>query len=375
MRTLWLISALLLLALPLRAQDSTAEPTAPPTRAELEQAYGWACPQDMAGKTLNIYSWPAYFADEVIPNFETLCDVTVNYDAFGSNGELYARLRVGNAGYDLIVISNFLTAPMAEEGIIQAWDVRSLSNFGNLATRFQTPEGDSDNQYIVPYVWGSLGIAYNKTLVDGTPESWADFFTYDGPTAWFEDTRTMLGIALLLLGYDPNSTDPAELAAAEAYLIANGDNVVTFSMGNPQQLLSSGDVAMVYDNNGYLYQLLQICQCDDYGYVIPSEGSYIWTDNLAIPADAPTPALAQAFIDYLLIPAVAAQTTEYLGFPTPNQAALDGDLIDPLLLDNPIIYHDEETLSRLFYAAPISLEADLLFSESWSRIKIALAGE
>src|SRR6185295_3298214 len=129
---------------------------------------------------------------------------------------------------------------------------------------------------------------------------------YDGPVAWLEDQRAMLSIALLMLGYDPNSESADEIAEARDYLIAHSDNVVTLNTGNSQQLLGSGEIDAAIDYNGNVFQMQATCGCQDYAYVVPSEGASIWVDNVAIPADAPSPRLAEAFIDYLLSPQVGA---------------------------------------------------------------------
>src|SRR5690606_11798063 len=113
------------------------------------------------------------------------------------------------------------------------------------------------------------------------------------------------------------------------------------------------------------------CACDDYAYVIPDEGSYIWVDNLAIPVDAREPELAHAFIDYLLAPQVAAYQSNFLALATPNQAAIDQGLIDPDMLANPVIYPDEALLERLFYVQ-IDEASQKYYTDAWDEVKVGI---
>ncbi|NWF70832.1 MAG: spermidine/putrescine ABC transporter substrate-binding protein [Chloroflexi bacterium] len=371
---LWL---LLLAVLPLAAQEATPYPTPPPTpqertRADLEAYLGWTCPEEVRGGTLNLYNWAAYVGPFTVSDFETLCQVTTNFDVYASNEDMLARLRAGNPGYDIVVPSHFVIRTMIDEGLIMPLTPEHIPNLANITPELLDPAYDPGNQYTVPYQWGTVGIAYNATLVTQPFASWNDFWAYDGPVAWLEDQRAMLSIALVMLGFDPNSSSAEEIAAARDYLIANSANVVTMNVGNSQQLLGSGEVAAAIDYNGNVFQLQATCECQDYQYVIPQEGANIWVDNVAIPADAPNARLAEAFMDYLLVAQVGADLSNYTGYATPNQAALDSGLIDPLMRDNPAIYPDQDVLERVFFAEA-NPETELLYADAWDAVKTALA--
>lgn len=341
------------------------------TRAQLEADLGWTCPPGMAGKTLSVWNWPVYIAEETIPSFEILCDVQVNYDVYTTNEEVVARLELGNPGFDVVIPTHFFVPIMAELGLIMPLNLELIPNFANLSAAFQERPYDPGNIYSVPYQWGTLGIGYNRQYVSEAPTSWDDFFNYAGPVTWFEDNRTLLGIALKMLGHDPNSADPEEIAAARDYLIAHNDNVVALAIGNSQQLLANGEAHMVVDNNAIVYLLQVDCACEDYAYVIPEEGSYIWVDNMAIPVDAPEPELAHAFMDYLLAPQVAAYQSNFLALATPNQAAIDQGLIDPAMLENPAIYPDEAMMQRLFYVQ-IDEASQPYYIDAWDEVKVSI---
>jgi len=155
-------------------------------------------------------------------------------------------------------------------------------------------------------------------------------------------------------------------------LIQNGQNVTYFHQDDGQAYLERGEVDMVVEYSGDIFQLIADCECEDYAYVIPEEGTNIWTDNLAIPVDAPNPDLAHAFIDYILDPQVGADISNYTAYGTPLKAALDMGLIDPELLNNPGIYPPPETLERLFFIEEVP-DAETLYSDAWDEVKTALS--
>mgnify|MGYP000100096512 CR=1 FL=1 len=366
-------------------QEATAEatetvtvyPTPQPTPAErtreaLEAYLGWTCPEEVRGGTLNIFNWAEYVGPFTIGDFQVLCDATVNFDVYASNEDMIARLRAGNPGYDIIVPSHFIINVMVNEGLLTPLNLDNIPNIANVTPELLNPDYDPDNQYTVPYQWGTVGIAYSTTRVAAPFVSWDDFWSYEGPVAWLEDQRAMLGIALNLLGYDPNSENPDEIAAARDYLIERSGNVVTIITGNSQQLLGSGEIDAAIDYNGNVFQLQAQCGCEDYAYVIPEEGANVWVDNVAIPVDAPNPRLAEAFIDYLLVPQVGADLSNWTAYATPNQTALDMGLIDPTMRENPAIYPDSEVLERTFFSEA-NPDTESLYADAWDAVKAALS--
>jgi spermidine/putrescine transport system substrate-binding protein len=362
----FLLALLCLLAVGVQAQDAT-----PSLLQQAEVNTGWQCPETIRGQDLNIYNWPLYIDSAVIEDFQVLCENKVTVDAYATNEEMIARLRQGNPGYDIIIPTHFAIPLLVENDLLTPIDLEQIPNFANVTEVLQAPEYDEDNTYTVPYLWGTLGIVYNTERVEDAPESWNDFFQHEGPVGWFGDKRTMAGIALTMLDLDPNSVDADEIEQAKEYLIDNGDNVAAITVGNAITLMAQGELDMVMDNNSVAYLLQQECECEDYAYVIPEEGSYIWIDNLAIPIDAPHPEMAMAFMDYLLAPAVSANNANALALATPNQTAIDEGLIDEAQIANPAIYPDAETNERLFLAE-LHLESEDLYAEAWDEIVIEL---
>ncbi len=344
------------------------------SREELEQYTGWTCPEEVRGGTLNVYNWSTYVAPDTISNFEVLCDATVTYDIYDGNESLLARLRQGNPGYDVIVPSDWTVAVMITEELIQPLDMANIPNFANISETLKNPPYDSNNQYSVPYQWGTIGIGYNTTNVTEAPTSWNNMFEYQGNVAWLEDPRSMLGIALTLLGFDPNTTDLTQIEQARDFLAQRGTNVVAIAVDDGQALLERGEVDMTVEYNGDILQLADACGCDTYAYVVPSEGANIWVDNLAIPVGAPNKRLAEAFIDYVLAPQVGADISNFTAYASPNQAAIDQELIEAALLNDTAIYPDADTLANLFYIRELPQDVAALYNDAWDQIKIMIGG-
>jgi spermidine/putrescine transport system substrate-binding protein len=353
---------MLVMVFPVFAQDATEEATA--------EAAPWVCPDGFAGQTLNVYNWTTYVAEDTIPNFEAACGVTVVYDTYESNEAMLARLSGGNPGYDIVVPTDYMVAQMISRDLLEPLDHANIPNLANVSPELLDQGYDPGNMYSVPYQWGTVGVGYNTDKV-GEITSWQQVFSYQGPVAWLDDQRAMIGNALNILGYDPNSTDPAQINEARDFLIANGGNVVSIAGDDGQAQLERGDVDITVEYNGDILQVIADCGCDNIAYVIPEEGTNLWVDNLAVPKGAPNKALAEVFIDYILDAQVGADISNYTSYGSPNQASIDGALIDSALLNDPAIYPSEETRSHLFSIKPIP-DAEQLYNDAWDEIKIAL---
>jgi spermidine/putrescine transport system substrate-binding protein len=364
-----LILVLILTTFPVFAQEATPDGTA-------EALQPWQCPEGFAGQTLNIYNFSGYVAEDTVSNFEKACGVTVTYDVYVTNEEMVARLTQGNPGYDIVVPSNYIVSAMLDQKLLEPLDMRNIPNFANISQDLTDPPYDPGNQYTVPYQWGTIGIAYNKTKIGETVDSWQQMFDYQGSVAWLEDIRAMLGIGLIMQGNDPNTTSPEEIQTARDFLINNSNNVVTIVQANSKDLLAKGEVDMAIDYPGNVFQLMAECSADpncktEYAYAIPKEGTIIWIDNLAIPKGAPHKALAEAYIDYILDPKVGADLSNYVAYASPNQKAIDLKLISADLLDNTGIYPDAETRKNLFFAKSLP-GVDQRYNDAWDEVKIKI---
>lgn len=362
---------LLVTGLPVLAQDATEEVPAKTT---------WTCPPGFEGQTLTWFNWTTYEAETTRSDFKELCGLADAAETImGSNEDLIAKLGLGNAGYDIVTPTGTFIPQMIREGLLEPLDLTKIPNYANISPFLQNPAYDPGNQYSVPYQWGTIGVGYNVEAVGKEITSWEDVWSYEGNVAWLEDPRAMMGIALNLLGFDPNSTNPDEIGAARDYLIDHGTNVRTIAVDDGQEKLVSGEADIVIEYSGDIFQKIAECaenpdlNCDGkYAYVIPSEGSVRWVDNLAIPLDAPNPDLSMAFIDYILDGQVGADISNYTAYASPNQKSIDDKLILAEYLDDPIIYPDEATSEVLFDVVDVGDEAARLYSDAWQEMKTLL---
>ncbi len=334
-------------------------------------AQSWTCPEGFAGQSLTVYNWTTYIAEDTIPNFEELCGVTVQYDTFPTDDDMLARIRQGNPGYDIVVPSSTVLILMVEEGLLEPLDKSNIPNFDNLDPTFLGLYFDPDNTYSVPYQWGTIGIGYNTEKVEGGVTTWDDVFAYDGPVSWLEDIRSMMGVALVKLGYDPNTSDPEQVQEAKDYLLERGGNVTYINQDDGQEVLVRGEADVVVEYSGDILQIIDECDCDTYAYVIPADAASFWIDNLAIPTGAPNKALAETFIDYILDPQVGADISNYTAYGSPNRAAVDGDFIEADLLNDPGIYPSAETRARLFFVEQ-DPEREALYQDAWDELRIQI---
>lgn len=358
-----LITTFMLLTIGVSAQEATEVPQ-----------ITWTCPEGFEGQTLSVYNWATYIGETTISDFEALCGVTVIYDVYESNEAMIARLRQGNPGYDVAFPSDYAVVIMAREGLIQPLNFDNIPNFAtNIPDRWKNQSYDPENIYTVPYLLGSLGVAYNIEAVGEEITSWHQVFEYDGPVAWLGDIRSMFSVALSLLGYDPNSTNPDEIAEARDYLVEKSGNVVAVAADDGQALLARGEVDIAIEYNGDVYQIIADCECDDYAYSLPVEGAIADISTLVVLTDAPNPTLAEVFMDYILDPVVNAQIVNSVAYATVNQAANESGIIDEELLSNPAIYPSEEALQNLYFLSDVG-DAEQFYNDAWDELLILIGG-
>jgi spermidine/putrescine transport system substrate-binding protein len=340
----------------------------------------WTCPEGFAGQTLNVYNWDTYISDAAIPTFEALCGVEVNYeDHFTDNGEMITTVtNTSRPPYDVVFGNTYAIELLARQGFVETLDNTKIPNRANLGENWVGLPYDPDADLSVPYLWGTTGIGYNKEVVEpklgGPVTSWDQLFEYDGPVAWLDDPRTMMSIALHLLGFDPNSTSEEEIQAAKDFLLEKSGNVVSIASDDGQALLERGEVDMIIEYSGDVYQLILGCECDTFNYVVPDEGSVVDMAAMFVPKDAPNPELAYVFMDYILDPAVNADIVTYTTYATPNQAAIESGLIADDLLSNPAVFPNEEMLATVWFNSDVSEAegAEQAYTDAWDELLISV---
>jgi putrescine transport system substrate-binding protein len=323
-------------------------------------AAGSAGAQGQAG-VVNFYNWSSYIHPDTLPSFTAATGIAVNYDVYDSNDVLEGKLLAGNTGYDLVVPTGNFFRNQRAAGLFQPIDRAKLANYGNLDPDLlaRIAAIDPDNKYSVPYAWGTTGLGINvakirERLPDAPLDSWDLLFKpeivkhfKDCGVTVIDASDELTEIGLNYLGYRPDSSDPDELRQAMDLVAKIRPYIRYFHSSQYIDDFANGEVCLVLGWSGDLYQAMDDAR-EGLGlrYVIPKEGSLLWFDLLAIPADAPHVANAYRLLDYLLSPQVAAGFTNETFFPSGNRAA--AEFVRPELRDDPAVFPPPEVMARLF---------------------------
>lgn len=274
-------------------------------------------------KVLNIFSWDGYVDyASVIQPFEQQTGIKVNYAPFSTNDEMFKKLQENGASeYDLVIASDYILNTARLEGLMLPLDKEQLPNFANLDERFISQYFDPDNEYVVPYMSGIPLIVYNPDMVqieiDGFEDLWDPSLA--DSIGLIDDARVSIGMVLLSMGQSMNTTDDAVLAEAKEKLFALRENIHVLEYENLHNSLISGDISVAYTFTPYV--ALALDANPNLQVVWPKEGLGFGIDGAFIPANAPHPDNAHAFLNYLLDGQVAATTAEWQYYCTPNAAA------------------------------------------------------
>lgn len=340
-----------------------------------------------SAEELHIYNWSDYIAEDTIENFEQQTGIDVIYDVYDANEVMEAKLLAGRSGYDLI----FPTArPFAERhikaGLYQPLDKQQLTGLDNLDPSIMTSLAsiDTDNAHLVPYMWGSSGIGYNVSKVrailgDEMPlDSWRLLFDPEivarlaacGVTL-MDDPTEVLVAANIYRGAKSDDFSKASIKAASDVVTAVRPHVRYFHSSQYINDLANGDICVAHGYSGDVLQArdraAEAGNGVEIAYVVPSEGALMWTDVMAIPADAPNPAAAHRFINYLLQPEVIAPITDYVAYANANLAATEQ--VDAEIRNNAGIYPPAETRAKLLITPTPSERQIRDLNRSWTRVK------
>lgn len=274
---------------------------------------------------LNVYNWGDYIDESILADFEEEYNIKVNYEMFASNEDMYVKIKQGGTKYDVAFPSDYMIEKMVSEDMLIEFDTAALENYAHIGDKFKGLSYDADNKYSVPYLWGTVGLVYNKEMVDEADMmSWDALFNekYNGEILMYDSQRDSLAVAFKKLGYSLNSTDPNELEEAKQLLITQKPLVLAYVTDNIKDLMLSGEAAVGVDYSGDAFQILLEGGMDKFGYSVPQEGSNMWFDAMVIPKGSEHVEEAKLFIDYMSRPEVALKNVEYVQYSTPNTSAM-----------------------------------------------------
>ncbi len=317
-----------------------------------------------------VYNWGEYIDPDVIDSFEEETGIKVVYEEFDANEDMYAKIKAGAVQYDVVCPSDYMIQKMIEEDLLTELDFSKLPNISNIDPAYlkSAREFDPENKYSVPYCWGTVGVLYNKTMVDEPIDSWGAIFDekYSGNILMIDSVRDAFGIALTYLGYDLNSTDEAQLEEAKQLLQKQYPLVQAYVVDQVRDKMIGGEAAL-----GVIYSgeaIFTKRENPDLEYVVPKEGSNVWIDGWAIPKNAKNKENAETFINYMCDADIALKNFEYITYSTPNSAAR-AMISDPDIKDSPVAFPDQSILDRCKTFRYLGADIEALYTDKWNEVK------
>jgi putrescine transport system substrate-binding protein len=350
--------------------------------AEQAQQPGAAAQEE---KVLHVFNWSDYIAEDTVPNFEKQTGIKVTYDVFDSNDVLETRLLAGNSGFDLVVPSASFLERQIKAGVFQKIDKSQIPNLQHMDPDIMNRVGlhDPNNEYSVPYLWGTTGIGYNEDKIkkifgDARPDSWNYIFDpknaaklKDCGISLLDAPDEILKIVLAWIGRDPNSQKEEDLKAAEAKLTPIRPFLRKIHSSQYIDDLANGELCIAVGWSGDILQARDRAEEAGQGvkisYAIPKEGTIVWFDMLAIPADAKHPKNAHAFINYLMEPQVAANNSNFVNYANGNSASFA--MVSDEVKNDPGIYPTPEVKAKLFPSLAYGEDFQRLMNRMWTKFQ------
>ena len=324
----------------------------------------------MNGEKLVVYNWGEYIDPEVLTMFEEETGIDIVYEEFETNEILYPKISSGAIAYDVICPSDYMIQRMIGNDLLSEINFDNIPNLKNIGKQYleQSRQFDPENKYSVPYCWGTVGILYNKMMVDEPVDSWSILWDpkYKDNILLQDSVRDAFGVTLKYLGYSLNSIDLDELTEAKNLLIEQKPLVQAYVIDQVRDKMIGNEAALgvIYSGEAIYTQK----ENPNLEYVIPKEGSNIWIDSWVIPKNAEHKENAEKFINFLCRPDIALMNFEYITYSTPNEAARE--LIeDESIRNSEIAFPDLSKYDNLETFQYLGTEADQVYGDLWNKVK------
>ena len=321
---------------------------------------------------LKVYNWGEYISDgtdgtlDTIEAFEEKFGVKVQYDMFATNEEMYTKIKSGSVSYDVIIPSDYMISRMINEDMLEELNFDNIPNVQYVMDDFRTPDFDPEGKYTVPYTWGTVGLVYNKTMVEGDPDSWNVLWDekYKDNILMFLNSRDAFGIAEKLLGYSQNTTNEAEIRECAVKLKEQKDVLQTYVMDEIFDKMEIGEAAVAPYYAGDAVTMM--AENPDLDFVIPKEGSNIFIDSMCIPKGSEQKDLAEAFINFMCENEIGKANIEKICYSTPLNNVFEA--LPDEVKNNEHIYPSSEVLANCESFANLPDETNLLMQDLWNEI-------
>ena len=326
-------------------------------------------------QTLHIYNWGDYLADSVVEKFEKEFNCEVKVDVFDSNEAMYAKLKAGAGGYDIIVPSSYMAKTMYEQGMLADIDMTLLPNVKkNFDQSYESLVIDKDMSYTVPYFVSFTGIGYDPDKVKNFEPSWRMFekaeiakrcsLLNDQRESLLNDQRETIGAALLTLGYDVNSTDQKQIDEAVELVNKWKKNIAKFEVDDAKRALATGEFYLIHNYSGDMIQVSM--EKPTIKFIIPKEGGTVTFDCFAITNNSPNSKLAHEFINFMYRPDISAENMDEIGYVSPNTEGVK--LVSDEMKSNPVFNLPAEERAKCKPLLDLGADNEK-YTRAWDKIR------
>ena len=319
-------------------------------------------------KEVVFYDWEDDMPQSVLDAFTREYSVQVKYLVYESQEEAIDNMKAGGV-YDVVVMESRFIPLLKQEGLLANLNQRNLPNLKNISANFRELAYDPNNNYSIPYNWGTTGLVVRSDLVAEPVTRWSDLWDprYAGRVGlWMGQQREVISLALKSLGYSANSENPQELEEALLRLNELKPNVIAleeYDLTTSADSMVSGRAVI---SMGYAYDVMTGSEQNPaIEYVLPKEGALLWNDTFIIPTNSPSQYTAELFLNFLLRPEINAKITNENLYATTNEAAYP--FIEPDILNNPVIFPPNEDLVHAELILPLTPDGQRLYDEIWER--------
>ncbi|WP_170272226.1 ABC transporter substrate-binding protein [Clostridium tarantellae] len=319
---------------------------------------------------LYLYNWGDYLDPDLINKFEAETGINVHEDVYDTNEIMYQKLKSGNVSYDLVIPSDYMIEKMISENMLEKINFNNIPNYTYIGERFKHLPFDPNGEYYVPYMWGTVGILYNKKMVSDPVDSWNVLWNkkYKDNVIMVNSVRDSMMVALKKLGYSLNTNKQSEINAAKNELIKQKEDglVRAYMVDEVKDAMVANEAALAVVWSGDAVTMMD--RNPDLDFALPKEGSNEWFDGLVIPKGSKNKENAEKFINFLLNPENAAQNVEYIGYSTPNTGALE--LLDDNIKNNKVAYPDLNSLKNFEVFTDLDSSTLKKYNKAWLELMV-----
>lgn len=322
----------------------------------------------MADEVVNVFNWEDYIDSDVIRQFEEETGIKVNYMRFSTNEDMVVQVEASPSSFDVCFPSEYIVERMLQKGLLAALNYENIPNAKYLMESLRNPSYDPDNAHSMPYMWGTVGILYNTTMVDDPVDSWGILWNekFRNNVFMLKSVRDSMGITLKYLGYSMNTRDIIALEAAKEKLLEQKRSgmVKAYQVDETKDKMVMGEAALAVMWSGDAQYAIDLNA--DLAYAIPKEGSNVWVDCMVIPKDAKNKENAEKFINFLCRPDIAQKNCEAIWYSSPNTGAIE--LMGEEYTSNTVMNPAEEDVANCEYFNDIEGAFLTVYNALWDEV-------